>query len=76
MKKILKIAYICLLLAFVSCEKSSTLNPTGVGNICVECTEHYSGFVAPEFCGTPQEVDLYIKTLNDVQGQLWTCDRK
>ena len=71
-----RLLIILIFLAFVSCEKESTLNPTGIGNVCADCTEQNSGFVATPFCGTPQEVDVYVRELKRQGasvGQSWSC---
>ena len=75
-KTMKRLIFILAFFALISCEKGSTLNPTGIGNVCAECTEQTSGFVAPEYCGTPQEVDFYIKELKrsgSSAGLVWSC---
>ena len=74
-----KLIIIIAILALAACEKSSTLNPTGVGNVCAYCTEQNSGYQADPFCGTPQEVDVFVKELKKQGssiGQSWSCSIK
>jgi len=68
MKKILTIAYICLLLAFVSCEKDTT--KPSIGEVCAKCTEPTTGYVAPDFCASPVEVTVYVRELRKMN---WIC---
>ena len=71
-----KLFFVLAVFAFLSCEKESTLNPTGIGNVCAECVELNSGFHADKFCGTPQEVSVYVKELEKIQDQNWSCTIK
>jgi hypothetical protein len=71
-----KLMILIVFLVLISCKKESAHNPTGIGNVCAECTEYHSGYVAVPFCGTRQEVDLYVKELKKQGssiGQSWSC---
>lgn len=59
MKKLLLLAI--ALISFTSCRKE-----------CVTCTELNSG-VSDSFCGTPDEVEVFVSTLQSFPGQKWNC---
>ena len=63
--------YVAFMILYVSCDKVAVLP-----QVCAECTELNSGLVAPSFCGTPQEVTIYVKLLKDTEGTNWVCKIK
>jgi len=72
-KLILAASFICLLGMFIfisGCKKD---------DICASCTESVSGtYLEDYYCGTPKQVDLFIKTLKDEGeqvGQHWSCTK-
>ena len=70
MKKLLLILVIGF--AVLSCEKER-ISPLGLPQVCAECIELNSGAMPPDFCGTPQEVALYVRELKKIQGMNWSC---
>jgi len=57
-----------ILVSLSSCKKKSPLEE------CTTCTELNSGYTAPEYCGSPSDVDDYIDELyyNSPPDQDWT----
>lgn len=59
------IAFLLISIIFYSCSAVEQ---------CASCIEKNSGYVATDFCATPQEVSVYVNELHKIQGQDWECD--
>ena len=57
---------IFILLLFAGCKETPPVDP--YIEYCCDCTEIYSGWYAfPAFCGTSDEVNLYMEQLYSTQ---------
>ena len=64
-----KLLFLLIALAFVACEKE---------NYCASCVEKNSGYEPVDFCGSGEEVDVYIDGLYEMGvliGQDWECTK-
>jgi hypothetical protein len=68
-------------LFFVALGAAATIGLTSCGKFhtyCASCYEYYSGYTAPDFCGTESQVDAYISELEITGasvGQSWSCTK-